>query len=76
MFVNAANTIRVPGYRVADALVEYAVNTHLSLRMNVYNLTDAVYIRNVNNNGGTLQPWESPVDGAHLTRVVLRIRER
>jgi catecholate siderophore receptor len=56
VYVNAANTIRVPGYQVADALVEYAVNTHLSLRMNVYNLTDAVFVRNVNNNGGRYNP--------------------
>ena len=56
LFVNAANTIRVPGYALADAMVEYDVNTHLSLRVNVNNLTDRVYIRNVNNNGGRFNP--------------------
>jgi catecholate siderophore receptor len=56
VYVNAANTIRVPGYRIVDALVEYAVNTHLSLRVNVYNLTDETYVRNVNNNGGRYNP--------------------
>ena len=56
VFINAANTIRAPGYHVVDALVEYAVNTHLTLRLNVYNLTDEVYIRNVNNNGGRYNP--------------------
>ena len=56
LFVNAANTIRVPGYALADAMVEYDVNTHLSLRINVYNLTDRAYIRNVNNNGGRFNP--------------------
>jgi catecholate siderophore receptor len=56
VFVNTANTIRVPGYRVADALVEYAVNTHLTLRLNLTNVAGAVYIRNVNNNGARFNP--------------------
>ena len=56
VFINAANTISSPGYHVADALVEYQINKHLSLRMNVYNVTDEVYIRNVNNNGGRYNP--------------------
>ena len=56
MFINAANTIKSPGYHLVDALAEYAVNAHLSLRLNVYNLTDAGYIRNVNNNGGRYNP--------------------
>ena len=34
-----------------DALAEYAVNSHLSLRLNVNNVTNERYIRNVNNNG-------------------------
>ncbi len=59
VFVNTANTIRTPGYHVVDALAEYAVNTHLSLRVNVYNLTDEVYVRNVNNNGGRYNPGNS-----------------
>ena len=56
VFINTANTIQSPGYRLIDALAEYPVNTHLSLRLNVYNLTDAVYIRSVNNNGGRYNP--------------------
>ena len=56
VFVDSANTIRVPGYRLVDALVEYAVNTHLTLRLNASNLTGAVYIRNVNNNGARYNP--------------------
>jgi len=56
VFINAANTISSPGYRLVDALAEYEVNQHLTLRLNVYNLTDAVYIRNVNNNGGRYNP--------------------
>jgi catecholate siderophore receptor len=56
VWINAANTIRSPGYHLVDALAEYAVNSHLSLRLNIYNLTDEVYIRNVNNNGGRYNP--------------------
>jgi len=56
VFVNTANTIRSPGYHLIDALAEYAVNAHLSVRMNVYNVADAVYVRNVNNNGGRYNP--------------------
>ena len=56
VFVNAANTIKSPGYRLADAMVEYAVNSHLSLRLNVSNLTNETYVRNVNNNGGRYNP--------------------
>jgi catecholate siderophore receptor len=56
VFVNAANTIRVPGYALIDGMVEYDVNTHLSLRLNVTNMTDRVYIKNVNNNGGRFNP--------------------
>jgi catecholate siderophore receptor len=56
VFVNAANTIKSPGYRLIDALVEYAINTHLSLRLNVSNVTNETYIRNVNNNGGRYNP--------------------
>jgi catecholate siderophore receptor len=56
VFVNAANTLEVPGYQLIDGLVEYALNAHLSLRVNVYNLTNEVYIRNVSNNGGRYNP--------------------
>jgi catecholate siderophore receptor len=56
VWVNAPNTIKSPGYHLVDALAEYAVNTHLSLRLNIYNLTDEVYVRNVNNNGGRYSP--------------------
>jgi catecholate siderophore receptor len=56
VFINAANTIKSPGYTLVDALAEYEVNTHLTLRLNVYNLFDETYIRNVNNNGGRYNP--------------------
>lgn len=55
-FTNTANTIRVPAYTLADGLVEYAVNSHLTLRLNINNLTDAVYVKSVNNNGGRYNP--------------------
>jgi catecholate siderophore receptor len=56
VFVNAANTITSPGYTLVDGLAEYAVNSHFTLRLNLYNLTDEQYIRNVNNNGGRYNP--------------------
>jgi catecholate siderophore receptor len=56
VFINAANTIKAPGYGLVDALAEYRVNAHLTLRVNVTNLTNEVYIRNVNNNGGRYNP--------------------
>ncbi len=58
VFINAANTIKSPGYFLADGLIEYAVNRNLSLRLNLTNLTDNVYIRNVNNNGGRYNPGQ------------------
>ena len=58
MFINAANTIKSPGYFLVDGLVEYAVNRNLTLRLNLTNLTDATYIRNVNNNGGRYNPGQ------------------
>ena len=56
VFVNAANTIIVPNYALMDAMAEYDISSHLSLRLNVINLTDQVYVRNVNNNGGRYNP--------------------
>lgn len=55
-YVNAANTIRIDAFTLMDGLVEYAVNRHLTLRLNVYNLTDEVYVKNINNNGGRYNP--------------------
>jgi catecholate siderophore receptor len=59
VYVNAANTIVSPAYHVVDGLAEYAVNSHLSLRLNLYNLTNEHYVRNVNNNGGRYNPGYS-----------------
>ena len=62
-FVNAANTLAVPPYTLVDAVASYAVNSHLTLRVNAYNLTDETYIRSISNNGGRDMPG--------LTRSVL-----
>jgi catecholate siderophore receptor len=56
VFVNAANTIQSPGYTMADAVVGFPVKRALSLRLNINNLTDAVFIRSVNNNGNRYNP--------------------
>jgi catecholate siderophore receptor len=56
VYVNAANTIQAPAYYLVDGLASYAVNRYLTLRLNVYNLTDETYIRNINNNGGRYNP--------------------
>jgi catecholate siderophore receptor len=68
VWINAANTIKSPGYHIVDALAEYPVNANLSLRLNVYNLTNEEYIRNVNNNGGRYNPGHprSAMVTAHL----------
>jgi catecholate siderophore receptor len=56
VFVNAANTIRTPGYTLLDLLAEFAITPHTTLRLNVYNATNERYIRSVNNNGGRYNP--------------------
>lgn len=58
IFINAANTIRMPGYAVIDALAEYTASPRLSLRLNLYNLADRTYVRSVNNNGGRFNPGQ------------------
>ena len=62
---------RSPGYHLVDALVEYEVNRHLTLRLNIYNLTDETYIRNVNNNGGRYNPGTAARGAPDLERHVL-----
>ena len=71
VFINAANTIQAPGYRLIDGLVEYEVNRNLTLRLNLSNLTDETYIRNVNNNGGRLQPGPAARGAPDVERHVL-----
>jgi catecholate siderophore receptor len=55
-YVNATNTIIVPSYYVADALAEYTVGERVTVRFNVYNLTDKEYAQSVNNNGNRYNP--------------------
>jgi catecholate siderophore receptor len=55
-FVSAANTIVIPRYAVADAVVETPIGQRLTLRLNAYNLTDREYVRNINNNAGRYNP--------------------
>jgi catecholate siderophore receptor len=56
VFINAGNTIQAPGYALVDAMATYDVSRQVSLRLNVYNLANETYIRNVNNNGGRYNP--------------------
>jgi catecholate siderophore receptor len=51
-FTSTANTVAVPRYTVADLLGEAPLGQYLTLRLNVYNITDRVYIRSINNNAG------------------------
>jgi len=44
VFRNATNTASVPSYWLVNAMASYAVNTHLTLRMNASNLADKSYI--------------------------------
>ena len=45
----------IPSYTVFDAMVAYAVNNNVNLRLNVYNLFDKEYINTMNNGGGRVQ---------------------
>lgn len=56
VYINAGNTIQAPGYTLVDAMATYDVSRQVSLRLNLYNLTDEAYVRNVNNNGGRYNP--------------------
>jgi catecholate siderophore receptor len=56
VFVNQANTIVSPSYQIIDAMASYTVNRYLVLRLNMNNLGDEKYIRNISNNGGRYNP--------------------
>lgn len=56
VFVNAANTLKVPSYAVVDALVQYDLNENVNFRLNVFNALDREYRTSVNNNGGRYNP--------------------
>ncbi len=45
----------IPSYTVFDAMVAYALNDSVNLRLNVYNLFDKEYINTMNNGGGRVQ---------------------
>lgn len=55
-YISTANTTLIPRYTVADALFEAPIGPHTVLRLNIYNLTDRTYIRNINNNAGRYNP--------------------
>jgi catecholate siderophore receptor len=44
VFRNAANTASVPSYWLINATASYAVNTHMTLRLNATNLADEQYV--------------------------------
>ncbi|MBN8456382.1 MAG: TonB-dependent siderophore receptor [Verrucomicrobia bacterium] len=49
-YANAANTVRSPSYAVVDAMLEYKLNEHVDMRLNLTNLLDRDYIQSINNN--------------------------
>ena len=49
------NLPEIPSHFVADAMVAYAVNKNLNLRLNVYNIFDKEYIETLNNSGARLR---------------------
>ncbi|MES2637005.1 MAG: catecholate siderophore receptor Fiu [Pseudomonadota bacterium] len=50
-----ANTPEIQSYVVADAMLAYAVNKNLNLRLNVYNIFDKEYVETLNNNGSRVR---------------------
>lgn len=49
------NTPNIESYVVADAMVAYAVNKNLNLRLNVYNIFDKEYVETLNNGGSRVR---------------------
>lgn len=47
VFRNATNTTSVPSYWLINAMASYAVNSHLTLRLNATNLADEQYVDRV-----------------------------
>ena len=56
VYISTANTTLIPRYAIGDLLVEAPIGERTILRLNVYNVTDRVYIRNINNNAGRYNP--------------------
>ena len=52
--VGASNMPSIPSYAVYDAMVSYKAAKNVTLRLNVYNLTDKLYINTLNNNGNRM----------------------
>lgn len=49
------NTPGIESYFVADAMVAYAVNKNLNLRLNMYNIFDKEYVETLNNGGSRVR---------------------
>jgi catecholate siderophore receptor len=52
--IGTSNMPSIPSYAVFDAMVSYKVDKNVTLRLNVYNLTDKLYINTLNNNGNRM----------------------
>lgn len=53
--VTPVNMPEIPSYVAADAMVAYAVNKQVNLRLNVYNIFDKEYIETMNNSGARVR---------------------
>lgn len=49
--VATQNMPSIPSYAVLDAMLSYKVDKNVTVRLNVYNLTDKYYLNTLNNNG-------------------------
>lgn len=52
--IGTSNMPSIPSYAVYDAMISYKVDKNVTLRLNVYNLTDKFYINTLNNNGNRM----------------------
>jgi len=52
---NVNNMPEIESYVVADAMVAYAINKNLNLRLNVYNIFNKDYIETLNNSGARVR---------------------
>jgi catecholate siderophore receptor len=52
--LSTQNMPSIPSYAVYDAMISYKVDKNVTLRLNVYNLTDKFYINTLNNNGNRM----------------------
>ena len=56
VYISTANTTVIPRYAIGDLLAEAPLGERIILRLNVYNVTDRTYIKNINNNAGRYNP--------------------